>query len=57
MIYYFLQILIFFVRMFCPYVYNYTTCIPSAFGGLKRAWNSLELELQVGVSCHIGSGN
>lgn len=32
------------------------TCVPGAHGGLKRASNALELELQMALSGHVGAG-
>lgn len=40
----------------CVYIL-YTTCIPGARGGLKRASAPPELESQMVVSCHMGSWN
>lgn len=43
--------------MFCLYVCIRTTCVAGACRSQKRASNSLELELQTIVICHVGSGN
>jgi hypothetical protein len=32
-------------------------CVPGVQRGQKRAWDPLELELQMALSCHVGSGN
>ena len=37
--------------------YMFTVGRPGAHGGQKRASDAPELELQVPVSCHVGTGN
>lgn len=39
----------------CTYVC--TMCMPGTYGCQKRASDSLELPLQMAVSCHVGAGN
>lgn len=34
-----------------------SACITSVRGGQKMVWDPLELELQLGMSCHVGPGN
>ena len=36
---------------------QHTLSIPGAHGGQNKASDSLELELRVGVSSHVGAGN
>jgi hypothetical protein len=36
---------------------QHTSSIPGAHGGQNKASDSLELELRVGVSSHVGAGN
>ena len=47
--------------LFCFFACRYVCMCPMhMFGGLrgqKKAWDSLELELQMLVSCHVGAGN
>lgn len=35
----------------------YAVYVGSAYGGQKRVWNPLELELQIVVSHHLNAGN
>jgi hypothetical protein len=35
----------------------YTTCVAEACRSQKRVLDSLEMELQLVVSCHLGVGN
>lgn len=37
----------------CMCVYH----VPGAHGGLRRVQTALQLELQMGMSCHVGAGN
>lgn len=39
------------------YVCAPTTCVPGAQGSQKNLSDSLDLELQMVVSCHVGAEN
>lgn len=41
----------------CLHVYMCTTFVPGVHGVQKRATHTLELELQIVTSCHVGAGN
>lgn len=49
----------FYVYMCFAYMYVYMciTCVPDACGNQKKITDSLELELQVVMSCHVDAGN
>jgi hypothetical protein len=42
---------------FCLHVCLCTVCKPVAHGSQKRAWNILELELQMFMGCHMPTEN
>jgi hypothetical protein len=43
--------------MFCLHVCMYITCVPGAHKGQNRALDSLGLELETVVSCHVDAGS
>jgi hypothetical protein len=51
---YFLDLFIYFMCLLCLLVY---TCVPGTHGSQKKASGPQELELQMFVSHHVGTGN
>lgn len=52
----YLHLFIYEYQCLCLHVFMYITCVPGVLRSQKRVSDALELELEMGISDHVGVG-